>query len=260
MSLCQRINENVYFVRIPYKDIFTTVYFIRTEVGVLLFDAASFDSDVDDYILPAIDELGIAADELKYVFISHPHIDHAGGLKRLLYYLPTITVVSAAQKHLEEYSDYNVISPGDGDLLLDVLKVVEIPGHTIRAGGILDTRDRTLISGDSLQLYGIFGSGRWGANIRFPAEHFSAIEKLKGMEIDNICAAHDYHPLGQFCVGRDKVRAALDACIEPLIRVRGLIEANPDKDDELIAAVYNDGTVPTLGAHVVTAVRGTMNE
>lgn len=259
MSLCKKINENLYYLRTPYKDIFTTVYFIKTDEGVLLFDAASFDSDVDDYILPALDELGISRDELKYVFISHPHGDHAGGLKRLLFHLPGLTVVSKAEKHQVEYADHNVINPSDGDILLGALRVVVIPGHTVAACGILDTRDLSLISGDALQLYGIFGSGRWGANIRFPAEHLTVIEKLRSMEIDNIYTAHDYHPVGQFACGRNRVRDALDACVEPLTRVRELILSHPDEDDDGIAAIYNDGTLPTLGAHVVTALRATLN-
>lgn len=196
MQLCQKISDNLFCLRIPYKDIFTTVYFIKTAEGVMLFDAASYDEDIDDYVIPALDELNIAKEDLKYVFISHPHRDHEGGLKRLLALLPHLTVVSTAEKHLETCADYNVILPGEGDVFLGSLQVVLIPGHTVAAAGILDTRDLSLISGDSLQLYGIFGSGLWGSNIRFPAAHFEAIKKLRHMEIESIYAAHDYAPLG----------------------------------------------------------------
>ena len=66
------------------KDIFTTVYTVKTDKGVLLFDAASFDTDLDAYIQPMLDELKITAEDLKYIFISHNHGDHSGGLRPII--------------------------------------------------------------------------------------------------------------------------------------------------------------------------------
>ena len=48
---------------------------------------------------------------------------------------------------------------------------------------------------------------------------------------------------------------ALTACTEPLERVKALIAQYPHMDDEEICQKYNEGGLPTLGAHVVTAVR-----
>jgi glyoxylase-like metal-dependent hydrolase (beta-lactamase superfamily II) len=258
MSICEKINDNIYFFKTAYKDIFTTVYVVKTPDGALLFDAASFDCDVDDSILPALRELGISESELKYVFISHPHVDHAGGLKRLLECLPNVTVLSGGEALAGKHPGYKFEFPKDGDTILDVLRVVTIPGHTIDAMAILDTRTDSLISGDCLQLYGIFGSGLWGSNINLVSEHRAAIEKLRTVKIAEIMTAHDYHPLGQRYIGEEKVAAALDYCIEPLDRVVKLIEENPDKDDETLASIYNDGTVPTLATRIVAKVRASM--
>lgn len=255
MSICEKINNNIYFFRTEYKDIFTTVYVVKTPKGALLFDAASYDNDVDDSIIPALNELGISADELKYVFISHNHKDHAGGLERLLQCYPDVTVLSRSEKLAQKHSGYKFVSLNDGDTVLDVLRVVTIPGHTSDAAAILDTRTDSMISGDCLQLYGIFGSGFWASNITLVDEHRAAIDKLRKINISEIMTAHDYHPLGQRYIGKEKVAAALDYCIEPLDRIAGLIRENPDKDDDTLAAIYNDGTVPTLAARIVTAVR-----
>ena len=258
MSICERINDNIHFFRIDYKDIFTTVYVVKTPVGVLVFDAASFDCDIDNSIKPALDELSISEDELKYVFISHNHIDHAGGLKRFLEVYPNVTVLSRSEALAEKHPGATVLSPNDNDVILDVLRVITIPGHTMDAMGILDTRTDSLISGDSLQLYGIFGSGLWGSNINFVPEHREAIAKLRTIKIAEIMTAHDYHPLGQRYIGEEKVAAALDYCIEPLERVAKIIKDNPDKDDEALASIYNDGTVPTLATRIVTKVRNSL--
>ena len=80
MDNVQKINENIYRLTMPYKDIFTTVYTIKTDNGVLLFDSGSYDEDIENYISPFLKQLEITADMIKYVFISHDHKDHAGGL------------------------------------------------------------------------------------------------------------------------------------------------------------------------------------
>ena len=67
MRNLEKINEHIYALCLPYKDIFTTVYFIMTDSGVLIFDTASYDCDVEDAILPALRELGVGEDDLKYV-------------------------------------------------------------------------------------------------------------------------------------------------------------------------------------------------
>lgn len=250
------ICDNIFRLVIPYKDIFTTVYLVKTEQGALVFDAASFDSDIDGYIVPFLEELGITPAMLKYVFISHNHIDHAGGLSAFMKKYPETCIVSRSPALKEKFDAYSVLAPEDNDSLLDVLKVVTIPGHTMDAAGILDTRTNTLISGDSLQLYGIYGSGKWAANITLPQLHFDAIEKLRGMEISRILTAHDYHPCGYDYKGKTEISRALDSCIEPLVMVKDLILQNPELDDEQIAALFNQSqTLPTLGERVVAAMR-----
>lgn len=84
MKNITKINENLYRLEIPYKDIYTTVYLIKTDEGFLLFDAASYDEDIDNYIVPFLNEYNVTGETLKYVFISHDHIDHSGGLKAFM--------------------------------------------------------------------------------------------------------------------------------------------------------------------------------
>lgn len=150
---------------LPYKDIFTTVYLIKTPKGAILFDAASYDEDIDNAIIPFLAENDVTTKTLKYVFISHNHRDHAGGLKRFMQIYPDTCIVSRSDALAENYKAYQVYSPKDGDLLLDTLQVVTIPGHTHDSAALLDTRTKTLITGDSLQLYGIVGSEDWACNI-----------------------------------------------------------------------------------------------
>ena len=214
-----QINDNIFRLTLPYKDIFTTVYVIKTAEGVLLFDAASFDNDAQDYIMPMLNELGIAPADVKYIFISHNHTDHAGGLKGLLPFLPDSVLVSRNPALAETWADRTVLAPEPGHVLLGVLEVVSIPGHTKDSSALLDRRTNTMVTGDCLQLFGIFGSGNWCANITFPAEHKQAVEMVRAMKVDEILTAHDYHPYGYHYVGQETVNNALDACLAPLQQV-----------------------------------------
>ena len=156
-----KLNEKLFYTRIPYKDIFTTVYLLKTEKGCMMFDCASYDNDIDDTVKPFLESLGVTEKELKYVFISHNHKDHAGGLKRFLELYPNVSVITKSTDLVNDYPNYNFIIPEENQVFLDVLKTISIPGHSPCSQGILDTRNDTMLTGDSLQLYGIFGSGDW---------------------------------------------------------------------------------------------------
>lgn len=256
-----KMNENIHRITLPYKDIFTTVYTVKTDKGVLLFDAASYDTDLEQYIQPMLDELKITAEDLKYIFISHNHGDHAGGLRPIIERYPNAVILSRSAKLAETYADYKVESHEDGDTVLDVLQIVTIPGHTKDSAAILDKRTNTMISGDCLQLYGIFGSDDWASNINHPALHLEALAKLRTMDIENIYTAHDYHPYGFKHEGKAAVAKVLVACEEPLTLVKILIENNPELDNEAIRQKFNaTGKIPTLRAKVVAEVRAMLEE
>lgn len=255
------INENICRTTVPYKDIFTTLYTVRTPEGVLLFDAASWDEDARNYTIPFLKEAAVAAEELKYIFISHNHTDHAGGLKELIKNFPNATILSRSPKLHEEYARYRCHRHEDGERIMGVLQVVTIPGHTKDCSAILDTRTKTLISGDCLQSYGIRGSGTWAANISHPDEYVKAIEKVRTLDIDTIVTAHNYDPQGYRADGKAAVSANLDACLVPLKRMQQLILQYPELDDAGVQAKFNyDPELPKISARVIGAMRQAMEE
>ena len=232
--------------------------FIKTEEGTVIFDAASFDHDAADFIIPAMETLNLRNEPVKCVFISHPHGDHMGGMNGLLKFYPDLKVVSCSAKATEAFGG-QVIT--DGTILAGCLQAVLIPGHTPYAAGLLDLRSGTLITGDSLQLYGIYGSGTWGACIRLPAQHMAALDNLEKMDISTLVMSHEYHPVGWLAQGDEQVKLALQSCRDALYRVKGLICENPDLDDAQIVALCNTGSgLPTVPTFVPAGIRADMAE
>lgn len=252
----EKLSGHICRLTCPYKTIFTTVWTLRTPEGVVLIDAASYDHDAQAHILPFLAFAGVKKEEIKYVFITHNHTDHAGGLKGLLQELPGVTVVSRSQQLAQMYPDVTFRNPADGEMLTQELQVIAIPGHTADCAAILDKRTNTLLSGDSLQLYGIVGNEDWACNIRLTADYFAAVETVRAMRVAQLLAAHDYYPTGYRADGEAAVEKALDDCLEPLKLIGRLIRENPELDDEAIRQKFNAiPDLPTAKLHVITGVR-----
>ena len=75
MLKIEALNQHISYFKVPYQDIFVGIYILRHPDGAILFDAAGEDGDIDNYIVPALEQLGIAAGELTHIFISHNHKD-----------------------------------------------------------------------------------------------------------------------------------------------------------------------------------------
>ena len=252
----EKLTEFVCRTTIPYKTIFTTVWTLRTPEGVVMIDAASYDNDAVDHVLPFLEFAGVKKEEIKYVFITHAHTDHAGGLKGLLKELPHVTLVSRQPQLAEKHPQVAFRCPEDGEMLTPDLEVVAIPGHTMDCAGIWDKRTNTLLCGDSLQLYGIVGNEDWACNIPFTTQYFEAVEKVRAMKVEHILTAHDYYPTGYRADGAAAVNKALDDCLEPLKMIGRMIRENPELDDEAIRAKFNaiEG-LPTVRTQVIASAR-----
>lgn len=248
------IKPRIRRVTIPYKDIYTSVFILDTKEGTILFDTAFSDYDVDTFILPELTRRN-----LRYIFISHNHRDHAWGLDRLMEVYPEATIVTQNDDLAEKFAKFSVLRPKDGDLLLDIFRVVNIPGHTADSQGLFDESTGTLFTGDALQLYGIWGGSPWGACIRCIPEHLEALKKLRELPVVDLLMAHDYHPYGNEVYGTEEIHKCLDICAEALLKVKEVVAAHPELDDQAAADLYNkDSGLPAVPAFVVEAIRKTL--
>lgn len=198
------IENNIFRIRVPFENFTTSVYIYRCEQGVAIIDTATYSSDVDEYILPALEKLNIPVENVKFILLSHEHHDHVGGLGRLSKVMINARVGAAfdvVDDSLRLEDNMNII----GNLL-----AVTLPGHTYSSLGFFDTESRTLLSADCLQLDGV---DKYRNGVCDVPLYIASMEKLKSMGIARIVAAHDYIPLGSIAEGSEAVEHYLNECI-----------------------------------------------
>lgn len=236
---------------IPYKDIYTTVYTVRTDEGVAVFDTGSSTEDAEHYVLPFLRRQGITAPD--YIVISHNHRDHAPGLPRLAQEFPTACIVSADPTLCAHYPRTHI--PKDGDTVLGVLQLWNTPGHDADCLSLLDTRTNTLLTGDSLQMYGIVSEFPLGAHLRAPSSYLSTLDKIASLPIDTVLTAHDYKPFGYRLDGAERIAEALALCRLPFERLYDTVVAHPTADPENIRTLYTTAEFLPVGDLAIEAMK-----
>lgn len=190
----EKETEHIYRLRIPFEDLYTSVFLIEGEGDYALVDCATTESDVDGVIRPALLSQGLDLCDIKYLILTHRHGDHAGGSARISEHNPSIAVICGMQ-----------------DLPSRDFALYALPGHTLDMIGVLDIRSGTLISGDGLQGAGV---GKYRCSLESAAEYLATIERIRGdARVKNLLFSHAYEPWykdGAF--GRDAVMQCLADC------------------------------------------------
>ena len=187
--------DKIFRLRVPFEDLYTSVFLIDADSTKILVDTATYSDDVDRYILPALKKMGYTLPDVSALVLTHKHADHSGGLSRILSLAPGLEVVRDIRELSDELCSY------------------PIAGHTKDSIGVLDTRTGTLISGDGLQGAGI---GKYRCSVADKVEYLKTIERIKKDErIENILFSHAYEPWYKDSIfGREKVLDILSKCTE----------------------------------------------
>jgi metallo-beta-lactamase class B len=128
-----KVFDNMYFV----GQTEFSAWAITTSEGIILLDAI-FDYSVEDEVVGGLKKLGLDAAQIKYVIVSHGHLDHAGGAKFLQEKFGSRLIMTAADYDLLDQqnppwkpkrdlvaTDGYKLTLGDTTLTLYVT-----PGHT----------------------------------------------------------------------------------------------------------------------------------
>lgn len=182
----------IYRLKIPFEDLYTSVFLVKTDFVYTLVDCGTSAEDVDEWIEPALNKFGIAFVNVTCVIVTHEHSDHAGGLCRLLQNNPQMRVVRTVEK-------------------VNDLEIYPLYGHTRDFIGVFDGRSGTLISGDGLQGAGI---GKYRCSLDSKEAYLQTIAKIeKDGRIENLLFSHAYEPWYQDgAFGRENVMKILQDC------------------------------------------------
>jgi len=242
-----RLRPNIYRLQVPFGASWTGVMLVRGPENVLI-DSAAQAVDVDEYILPALQKLGLSLEQIDCLACTHCHGDHVGGHARIRALCPSIRVAcfEGSREKLADPLKYSRLiraafpphSPEapaalrgvaadrllkDGESLTPFLRLVATPGHDSDTVCWLDTRDNTLITGDSLQLNGTESQGT--ALVMDLKGYRASLKKLSSLSVDCILAGHDYLPLGDRADGPEAVKAYLDACGDCIDQYEAFLKA-----------------------------------
>ena len=227
----EHVIGNIKLLKVPFGTSWTGVILVDDEKKILI-DSAALPEDVDNVIVPALQDLGYTLNDLDYLVNTHSHGDHIGGYSRIKELCPTIKVAAAKSDYqnvqnpaalaIRTRGKYPAVSPTpqsylvgvkvdriveDGQDLDGILKLIETPGHD---GGCVcwyDIKTKTAITGDSLQ-----GNGTDAQGIGFYQDlevYRSSVRKLLASDVENLLCGHDYDRLGYWISGKSAVDSAL---------------------------------------------------
>lgn len=229
----EKLYPDVYLLKVPFSGLWTGVVLITGEENCLI-DSGAKDTDVDQYILPALAELGLDLHAIGWLLNTHSHGDHIGGHARIrnLTNLKVAAHKSSAPKvtdpvpyAVETRTKFPGYSPvpqvylqgvpvdrvlEDGEVVAGRLQVIHTPGHDDDCVCWYDIPTGTLITGDSLQ-----GNGTPAQGVGFYKnldEYLCSLRKLQQIQIDHVICGHDYDEIGWNISGAEAVRSALQCC------------------------------------------------
>ena len=240
----EELYPDIYLLKVPFSGLWTGVVLVKGEENCLI-DSGAKDADVDQHILPALEELGLTLDSIKWLLNTHSHGDHIGGHARIrnLANLSVAAHTSSAPKvedpvpyAIETRTKFPDHSPApqsylqgvpvdrvmeDAEVIAGRLQVIHTPGHDNDCVCWYDIPTKTLITGDSLQ-----GNGTPAQGIGFYKnleEYSSSLKKLRQMPIDNIICGHEYDEIGWNISGAEAVSKALQCCADAVDRYHAFV-------------------------------------
>lgn len=182
-------------------------YILKTDEGLIMFDCGN--GDTMEQIFRNMEYWNLSPDDVRYCFLTHPHLDHAGGahiLKNrgvgLIAVKETANAVATGDERCAGYLYHKKFIPVEVDQIVsdvesvDVLgveiKVGHYPGHSMgcTAYSFVHENKRITVSGDIIGtlLAGDFG---WDGSFDFNKKiYIESLRKFANVEMDIMLPGH----------------------------------------------------------------------
>ena len=230
----QKITDHIFRLDIPFDHLYTSVFLILSDTPIIV-DSATTREDVSEYILPALERMGI---DKACLLVTHRHGDHNGGSPFLLSALPHLT-----QHTLK-----------DGASLGNITGIL-LGGHTEDSMGYYDNRSKALLCGDALQFYGV---GKYGCSIVNAAMYEQTLDRLDALELSSIFPSHNFVGGGAAAIGREEVARLLSSAREKWEEIRAFVLSFPTSTDPFeITRQWKEAkpSLPPLPSITVKSIR-----
>jgi glyoxylase-like metal-dependent hydrolase (beta-lactamase superfamily II) len=170
-------------------------FLLYDDASVVLVDAGFSDADAD-LIVAALRRIGRTPADLSLCLVTHHHLDHVGGLKKLLAQasFPVLSHAREVEPILATCGVRVARTVSDGDCLPEGggVRIVQMPGHTPGSIAVYHEASRSLLAGDA-----IFSAGEWliispAYLCEDPGQARSSVEHLLGLNLDieRVLVAH----------------------------------------------------------------------
>ncbi len=201
MNKFEKLEDGIFRLCIPFDNIYTTVFLLKSKKGIAIIDSATYPQDAENYIFPALNEIDVTP---QILLCSHMHSDHNGALSELSKLFPDMKI----GLFFGDYSLKNAHYFNDGDILFNRFKILNLKGHTLDCLGVLDLKTKTLITCDALQQKGV---GKYKPFAESKEEYLKTINRIEGLDVSRIICSHDYEPFG-FSVTKKDISKLLEIC------------------------------------------------
>jgi metallo-beta-lactamase class B len=203
--------DNIFYI----GNTFVSCYLFTSEEGIVLVDTG-FPGD-GPHIVKHIEQLGFSAEDVKYILVTHPHVDHVGSLANLKERTGAIVCAGESDVFSIENDSKTVgsdmlelpeVEPCKVDRVLKdgdrievgsiFLRVYETPGHSAGAtsfGFQVSDQGKEYAS----ILYGGFGLNVFeGMNLKHNVygadvdKYIASLEKVKDLDVDVWLTGHHF--------------------------------------------------------------------
>ncbi|MEM2006866.1 MAG: MBL fold metallo-hydrolase [Sulfolobales archaeon] len=189
----------------------SNIYVIETSSGNILVDAGT--PNDPERILLHLRSSGL---KVEFIFVTHAHWDHVGGLKAVkevtgasvVAHVDEAPYIRGESSTRRRFEPVNVdILVKDGDSILG-LTVIHTPGHTPGSSCLFDSGRRTIFVGDLVYEEGGEVREMLHQYSRDPYMNRESIAKLIAYDFDHLLPSHGNPVLGK---GREMLKLLVES-------------------------------------------------
>jgi len=210
-KVVEKIAEDLYLIKQPFDEMFTGVTVVLGRYNVGLVDSG-LETTPADYIFPFLREMERKPQDIDCVVNTHCDGDHIWGNKEIKEKTQAKIAVHELDADAVGTADLR-LKDGEAVKLGDrSFRVVHTPGHTPGSICLYDERNQTLITGDSVQGYGV---EEGDLLVRTSKEQYiNSMRKLLDLQITILVMDHPYKPFGEAILTGKKPREMILKSIE----------------------------------------------